>query len=145
MSTSSSVRSHRDLIIWQRGIELVLAVYEVTAKFPKEELLGFTADLRRAAVAIPAQIAQGHVRSTRKEFLMFLHTAHSRCAELETLVSIAKMLPGTNQCVYTEVDSFLAEEAKMINAMIFSLRRQAKQKKEEAKAAKAAAKEAVAA
>lgn len=67
-----SVKSHKDLIIWQRAIELIAKVYELTAPFPKSELYGLTGQVRRAAVSIAANIAEGHARDTTRDYLRFL-------------------------------------------------------------------------
>jgi four helix bundle protein len=86
------IRSFRDLEIWQRGIILTEAVYESTRAFPKEELYGLVAQLRRTAVSIPSNIAEGFARRHNKEYKQFLHISLGSCAELTTQVIIASKL-----------------------------------------------------
>jgi four helix bundle protein len=83
------IQSFRDLRVWQRGMEVVESVYRATQSFPKQELYGLTSQLRRAAVSIPANIAEGHCRQHIKEYLNFLSIAQGSIAELETELEIA--------------------------------------------------------
>jgi len=115
------IHTYKDLTIWQRGVELVVAVYEVTAKFPKEEVYGLVTQMRRAAVSIPSNIAEGRFRGTRRDFLQFLRIAYSSGAELETQVEISKRLPPTAQLDFSRVQSLLIEVMKMLNVMIRKL------------------------
>ncbi|SHF93063.1 four helix bundle protein [Desulfacinum infernum DSM 9756] len=78
------VRTHKDLELWKAAMELAKAVYQVTARFPKEEVYGMTAQMRRSAVSIPCNIAQGAARHSKKEFIQFLYVALGSLAELET-------------------------------------------------------------
>jgi four helix bundle protein len=100
-------RAHTELEAWQKGMALVTAVYEATKRFPVEERYGLTSQIRRAAVSIPANIAEGAARGTEKEFLQFLIIARGSISELETLLLIAKNVDVlaedrardlTNQC-----------------------------------------------
>ncbi|MBI2515199.1 four helix bundle protein [Candidatus Wolfebacteria bacterium] len=115
------VHSYKDLIVWQRSVELVVAVYELTEKFPKEEIYGLVSQMRRAAVSIPSNIAEGRLRGTRKDFSQYLRIAYSSGAELETQVVIAKALPKMKNLNYLKVDSLLEETMKMLNVMIRGL------------------------
>ncbi len=83
------IQSFRDLRVWQRGMEVVESVYRATQSFPRQELYGLTSQLRRAAVSIPANIAEGHCRQHIKEYLNFLSIAQGSIAELETELEIA--------------------------------------------------------
>ena len=85
-------RKHHQLVAWQVAIELVKLVYGATSKFPREEAYGLTSQMRRAAISIPANIAEGAGRTTGKEFLQYLSIARGSLSELETLVHIAKEL-----------------------------------------------------
>ncbi len=87
-----NIQSFRDLIIWQKGIDLVKEVYKATKDFPREELYGLTNQIRRAAVSIPSNIAEGHIRQHRAEFRHFLSVALGSLAEVETQVLISKEL-----------------------------------------------------
>ena len=86
------IKNFRDLKIWQKGIELVKEVYKVTKDFPKEELYGISSQMRRAAVSIPSNVAEGFRRRHNKEFQQFLNIALGSSAELETQAVIAKEL-----------------------------------------------------
>jgi len=82
------LKSYKDLIVWQRSMELVIAVYFLTEKYPKSELYGLVSQMRRAAVSIPSNIAEGRRRGSKKEFRQFLIIAYSSGAELETQIEI---------------------------------------------------------
>ena len=84
------VKSYRDLLVWQRSMDLVEICYVIASAFPKEEVYGLTSQLRRAVVSIPANIAEGHTRATRKDYAHFFSIARGSTAELETLVLLAE-------------------------------------------------------
>ena len=94
------VKSYRDLIVWQRSIELSLAVYRVSSGFPAEERFGITSQLRRSAVSVPSNIAEGYGRNTRKDYKQFLAIARGSTLELQTQMLIALKLG------YCKRDSF---------------------------------------
>ena len=85
----SSIQSYRDLKVWQEGMNLVETCYRVTKTFPKEETYGMTSQIRRAAVSIPANIAEGYGRKTRGEYIQFLYIAQGSLKELETHLLLA--------------------------------------------------------
>jgi four helix bundle protein len=85
-------RSYRDLVAWQKAMDLVTATYRATAGFPKDELFGLTSQLRRAAVSIPSNIAEGQGRLSEKEFRYFLGQARGSLMEVETQLHIAENL-----------------------------------------------------
>jgi len=116
------VNSYKDLIVWQKSIELVVEVYKLTDSFPREEIYGLTLQMRRSAVSIPSNIAEGRHRGTRKDFLQFLRIAYASGAELETQIEIAKRLPKTKELNYAEVDRLLEEVMKMLNSIIKKLK-----------------------
>ena len=111
-------QSYRDLIVWQRAIEMVVEIYALTDKFPKEEIFGVTSQMRRAAVSIPSNIAEGRFRGTKADYLNFLRTAYASGAELETQIEISKRLPKTKTLDYSRADKLLDEVMRMLNAMI---------------------------
>ena len=115
------IHSYKDLIVWQRAIELVVAVYDLSDKFPKEEVFGLTSQMRRAAVSIPSNIAEGRFRGTRKDFLNFIRIAYGSGAELETQVEIARRLSKIANLDYTKVNDLLTEVMKMLNTMLRNL------------------------
>jgi four helix bundle protein len=85
-------RKHHELHAWQLAIELVKEVYALTASFPRDEIYGLTSQMRRAAISVPSNIAEGAARATDKEFLHFLHVARGSLSELETQTILAKEL-----------------------------------------------------
>jgi len=82
--------SYRDLIAWKKGMQLVGAIYDATDSFPQHEIYGLTSQLRRAAVSIPSNIAEGQAHYTNREFVRFLRHARGSLAEIETQVLISK-------------------------------------------------------
>ncbi|MEN9561074.1 MAG: hypothetical protein RIQ56_347 [Candidatus Parcubacteria bacterium] len=118
---TSSYFNYRDLIVWQKAMDLVTAVYAVTEQFPQEELFGLTMVLRRSAVAIASQIAEGKRRGSKAELISFLKAACGSGAELETQIELAKRLPQTKDCTYTEIDELLTGVMRMLPAMIKTL------------------------
>ena len=116
-----TIHGYKDLIVWQRAIELVVAVYALTESFSKEEVYGLTSQMRRAAVSVASNIAEGRMRGTKKDFTNFLRIAFGSGAELETQVVVAKLLSKTKGSQYASVDSLLEEVMKMLNVMIKKL------------------------
>ncbi|MFA5553055.1 MAG: four helix bundle protein [Phycisphaerae bacterium] len=113
----NKISSFRDLEIWQRGITLTEAIYESTKTFPKEELYGLVSQIRRSAVSISSNIAEGFGRRYNKEYKHFLHISLGSCAELSTQVTIAERLKYINQ----ETAGGFVTEADEISRMIMSL------------------------
>ncbi len=122
--TRSNIRSHTDLDVWQESIQFVTAVYDFTRRFPKEETHGLTSQLRRAAVSVPSNIAEGASRSSAKEYVRFLHLARGSLSELETQLRIADS-PGFIDDVDKRVVS-VVKLRKMISSLITSLERQSR-------------------
>lgn len=116
------IKTYRDLIVWQKAILLVKEIYLLTDNFPKEELFGLTSQMRRCAISIPSNIAEGRYRSSRKDFSNFLRIAYASGAELETQKIIAKMLPKTKDLQYDKIDLLLNEIMKILNTMIQKLK-----------------------
>ena len=94
------MKDFRNLIVWQKSLGLVVFVYEITKNFPQEERYGLANQMRRAAVSIPSNIAEGHMRTTNKDFRQFLSVARGSCAELETQCVIAYKLGYINDEIY---------------------------------------------
>ena len=86
------IRTHRDLDVWKEGIELVVKVYEIVQKFPNEEKYALGDQIKRSAISIPSNIAEGAARNSKKEFLQFLHVSLGSISELETQLIIADRL-----------------------------------------------------
>jgi four helix bundle protein len=115
------VKSFRDLDVWRLSLDLAEAVYQCTASFPKSELFGLTAQMRRAAVSVPSNIAEGRARSSTKEFLQFLSIALGSLAELETQFELAVRLGYTDNAVHPVI--FLADAVgKKLRCLQKSLR-----------------------
>jgi four helix bundle protein len=117
----NKINSYRDLIVWQKSIELVVAVYILTEKYPREEIYGITNQSRRAAISIPSNIAEGKYRGSKKDFCNFLRIAFGSGAELETQIEIAKRIFKNKNLNFSVVDNLLCEVMKMLNAMIKNL------------------------
>jgi four helix bundle protein len=90
--TNTKIRSFRDLEVWKLGMRTVVDVYKATASFPRDELYGLVSQLRRAAVSIPSNVAEGFNRRHNSEYRQFLYIALGSCAELETQIEIASNL-----------------------------------------------------
>ena len=120
-TTTKPIRSFRDLIVWQKSLELVTMMYEITQGFPKEELYGLTSQLRRSAVSIPSNIAEGKCRKNKKDYIRFLNIAYASGAELETQIEVAKRLPRTKNFDYRKAESLLFGVMKMLNVLIRKL------------------------
>lgn len=114
------VESFKELIVWQKSIRLVREIYKVTYNFPKEELYGLSNQMRRCAISISSNIAEGKKRGTKKDFVKFLIIADASAAELETQIIIAKDL--YRQINYLEVESLLQEVQKMLITIINKLK-----------------------
>ena len=120
--TQKPIRGYRDLVVWQRSMELCSATYRATATFPDEERYGLVSQMRRAAVSIPSNIAEGHGRLTTNEYRHFLGVARGSLKELETQILIARDL-GYLDGPGTDCQLALAEEtARMLSALTASLR-----------------------
>ena|SRR3989338_4625218 len=115
------INSYKDLIVWQKAMELVVEIYKLTESFPKEELYGLTSQIRRSVISIPSNIAEGSRRVSRKDFRNFLMIAYGSGAELETQIEIAKKLAFTRMSEFTAVDNLLCEVMKILNKMTHNL------------------------
>jgi len=113
------IESFKQLKVWQRSIELVKEVYKVTEQLPKSELYGLVSQMRRAAVSIPSNIAEGYKRRNLGEYIQFLSIADASAAELETQAIIAKELYSNVDLAH--VGPLLEEVQKMLIVMIKKL------------------------
>lgn len=112
-----TVKSFNELIVWQKGVDSVEAVYAATSKFPRDEIYGLTSQLRRAAVSIPANIAEGQARQSTRDFLHFLSIARGSVAEVETHLIIAQRL----RYITDEQNSVLLERLTEIARLLRGL------------------------
>ena len=116
------ISSYKDLVVWKKAVELAVATYQLTDKFPKEEVYGLTSQMRRAGVSVASNIAEGSIRGSKKDFCHFLRIASGSIAELETQVEISKRLPFGINLNYREVDALAIEINKMIHGLIAKLK-----------------------
>lgn len=112
------VESYRDLIVWQRAIQMALAIYRVTVAFPKEEAFGLSVQMRRAGVSIATHIAEGHGRNSAAEYKHHLGIARGSNAELQTHLVIAAGLHYATPEDLRELEGLSTEVAKMLNSLI---------------------------
>jgi four helix bundle protein len=105
-------QSYRDLLVWQKGIALAKTIYKLTAEFPSEEKFGLISQMRRAAVSVPSNIAEGQARHTTGEFVLFISHAEGSLAELDTQLTLA-----------TELNFLTVVQAKTCADAISELRR----------------------
>lgn len=117
----AEIKTHKDLLVWEKSIDLVEQIYKFTKQFPKEELYGITNQMRRCAVSIPANIAEGSGRKNKAEFIQFLHIALGSASELETHLIISQRLGFLSSNSYDEIMNALNEIIKMICGLINSL------------------------
>jgi four helix bundle protein len=115
-------RDYRDLFAWQHAIDLVESVYRVTREWTKEEAYGLTNQVRRAAVSVPSNIAEGQGRNSAKEFLHFLGIANGSIRELETQMLIAARLHYTDESTCAAVMKQAADTGNLLRGLIRSLR-----------------------
>jgi four helix bundle protein len=115
------VKSFKQLIAWQKAMDLAVRVYSVTKGMPREEVFGLTAQVRRAAVSVPSNIAEGQARGTTRDFLRFLHMALGSCSEVETQLVLARRLGFVPESATDDVLLELSEVGRVINGLIRSL------------------------
>lgn len=108
------IKTHKDLDVWNKAMELVEKLYRITSNFPKDELFGLTSQIRRSAISIPCNIAEGAARKSKKEFIKFLYVAMGSLAELETQLLLAKKLNFIN-------DDMSLSDIESIRKMILGL------------------------
>jgi len=115
------VRGFRELKIWKLGMSIVMDIYQLTKSFPKEELFGLTSQMRRAAVSIPSNIAEGFNRYHTKEYIRYLYIALGSCAELETQLEIANGLAYLENKAKSDLLESINHETRMLRALIKKL------------------------
>jgi len=118
----NTINSYKDLIVWQKSMELVVEIYKLTDLFPKTELYGIISQMRRCSISMPSNIAEGRRRGSRKDYRQFLIIAYGSGAELETQIEISKRL---NYCSHKEcekIDQLILEVMRILNKIISSLK-----------------------
>jgi four helix bundle protein len=108
---------YKELVVWQKSLLLVKHIYTVTRSFPSSELYGLTSQMRRAAVSVPSNIAEGQARNSPKEFAQFLAVAGGSLAELETQMIIAKELGYATQSQFDGFSPLHGEVSRMLNSL----------------------------
>ena len=119
------MRPHEKLDVWKRSMDLVVRIYKATEVFPTHERYGLTSQIRRAAVSIPANIAEGAARHSSKEFAYFLSNAQGSSSELETELLLAQRLGYMSSASYDEARSMLDSIGRMIVGLSQKVRRNA--------------------
>ena len=118
----SSIKSYKDLLIWQKGIEIVTDLYQLVENFPKEEQYALTSQLKRAAVLIPSNIAEGYGRNSTQSYIHFVSISRGSLFELETQLLVAQKLKFIkNETLFSNIMNQITEETKMINSFINKL------------------------
>jgi len=118
-------RSHKDLIVWRKALDLATLIYRITARFPRFELFGLASQLRRAAVSVPSNIAEGTARRTTREFVAYLHFARGSLAELETQLLLAVQVGYLNEVEALQAQRGIDEVGRLINGVLRGLKKRA--------------------
>ena len=116
------MKSHKDLDVWKAAVSLAKDIYVLTATFPKEEIFGMTAQMRRCAISIASNIAEGAARQGDKEFIQFLHIALGSAAELETQLIIAGEVKLGSPALLKSLDKDLTRIRQMLRGLVKSLK-----------------------
>lgn len=120
------IKSYKELIVWQKSIDLAKEIYKLTESFPKNEIYGLSSQIRRSAVSVPSNIAEGYGRRTQKEFTQFLAIAYGSLLELETQLILSKQLYYSQLKNYLKPEMLITEISKMLNSMINKFKLNAK-------------------
>jgi len=115
-------RNHKDLILWQKALSLTTEVHRLTRKLPRHEIFGLSSQIRRAAVSVPSNVAEGAARRTTRDFIAFLHIARGSFAELETQLLLARRIGYLEDRDLAPVLVRLDEVGRLLNAVISGLR-----------------------
>lgn len=116
------MQSYENLSVWKKAVALSVAIYKLSEKFPQKEVFGLTSQIRRAAVSVPSNIAEGRRRGTDADFRNFLRMAHGSLAELETQLLITKELSYCSDIEYRKINTEAVEVSKMLQGLITKLR-----------------------
>lgn len=117
------MHNYKELKVWQKARELVKFTYQLTKKFPKEEIYSLTSQVRRAVVSIPFNIAEGAGHSSKKEFSRFLEIAYASTCELDTQIILSFDLEFINQTELNDSTNYIKELQKILNGLIKSLKK----------------------
>lgn len=117
VSVNGKAQSYRDLLVWQKGISLAKLIYKLSAEFPSEEKFGLISQMRRAAVSVPSNIAEGQARHTTGEFILFISHAESSLAELDTQLILALELNFLTTVQVKPCADSISELRRMLNGL----------------------------
>ena len=117
----NKINSYQDLLVWQKGLELAYLLYEITRLFPQEEKFGLTSQIRRAAVSVPSNIAEGQAKYGKKEFIRYLYIAKGSLAELDTQCLIARKLDYVEEPQIKPILLQIDELQRMLYSLIEKL------------------------
>lgn len=117
----SEIKTYKDLLIWQKGIEIVKEVYFLCKEIPNDEIFGLQSQIKRSSISIPSNIAEGWGRNYTKNYLQFLKYSRGSLLELETQIIIAKELNFISTESFNKIQDLITEESKMLNAFIKSI------------------------
>ena len=120
-AAEAKIKSHRDLIVWQKSMDLVVLVYKATEGFPRHELYGLTSQIRRAASSVPANIAEGQGRRSKTEFRQSLGNARGSLLELDTHLELTLRLNYLTPTQYGRINEQLVEVSRILNGLMRSL------------------------
>ncbi len=120
---NKKLKTHKDLDVWRESMEMTKEIYNITKNFPREEMYGFVSQMRRCAVSVPSNIAEGAARSSKKEFLQFLYISLGSLSELETQYILAKEFD------YTKGEQSIEDYIERIRQMLLGLIKYLKRKK----------------
>lgn len=118
----SEIHNYKDLIVWQKSILLVKAIYQITSRFPNHEMYSLVSQMRRAAVSIPSNIAEGYGRKSSREFAQFYAIAYGSALELEKQLIICHELTYISKEQFEKITPLLEEVLRMLNSLVRKMR-----------------------
>jgi four helix bundle protein len=118
----STIKSYKDLLVWQKGIVIVKEIYLLCSDLPKDEMYGLQSQMKRASISIPSNIAEGYGRNYTQNYIQFLRMARGSLLELETQIIISKELGFIKTDKFNQIINLITEENKMLNAFIKAIR-----------------------
>jgi four helix bundle protein len=118
----AAIKTFKDLIVWQKAVDLVVEVYRLSGEFPKHELYGLSSELRKTSRSILYNIAEGHKRKNTREYIHFLRISAGSAAELESQILLSERLGYLQENVAERIRSMLSEIERMLDALIRSLK-----------------------
>jgi four helix bundle protein len=120
-------KPHKRLLVWQKAVELCVLMYEVTERFPKQEMFGLISQMRRAALSVASNLAEGSARIFKKELHQFINIARGSLSELDTQVEIAARLGFIPEVKKNQVDALMSEVDRLLYGFLKSVKRQVKE------------------